>query len=393
MELKDQILKLSQTYFNEVREIRRHIHANPELSFEEFETSKFICEKLDEWGISYEKGFVKTGVLAIIDTKKPGKTIALRADMDALPIQETTEYSFASKNDKVMHACGHDVHTSSLLGVAKILNELKENLTGKVLLIFQPAEERTPGGARLMMEDGLFDKHSPDLVVAQHVYTDLEVGRVGLKPGKYMASSDELFITIKGKGGHGALPERIIDPVLMASQVIVALQQIVSRNAKPGLPTVLSFGKVIADGSVNVIPDEVKIEGTLRTMDEEWRYKVHELMQNIIHQTTSSMGGSAEIEIRKGYPALVNDPDLTEKISGFSKEYLGEENVEALDIRMTAEDFAYFSQKYPSVMYRLGITSQGEEPTLLHTSNFKVDEDSLRHGMGLMSWLAVQLLQ
>ncbi len=349
MKLKDQIIELSKSYFNEILEIRRHIHANPELSFEEFETSEFICSKLDEWKIPYEKGFVKTGILAIIDTGKAGKTIALRADMDALPIQEKTEYSFASKKDKVMHACGHDVHTSSLLGVAKILNELKEKLSGKILFIFQPAEEIFPGGARLMMEEGLFDKHKPDLVVAQHVYTDLEVGKVGLKSGKYMASSDEIFITIKGKGGHGALPERIIDPVLMASQVIVALQQIVSRNTKPGLPTVLSFGRVIADGSVNVIPDEVKIEGILRTMDETWRYKVHELMQNIIHQTAASMGGSAEIEIRKSYPALVNDPELADKISDYSEEYLGKENVEVLDIRMTTEDFAYFSQKYPSV--------------------------------------------
>jgi len=392
MKLKDKITELSKSYFDEILEIRRHIHANPELSFEEFKTSEFICSKLDNWKIPYEKGFVKTGILAIIDTGKAGKTIALRADMDALPIQEKTEYSFASKNDKVMHACGHDVHTSSLLGVVKILNELKEKLSGKILFIFQPAEERSPGGARLMMEEGLFDKHKPDLVVAQHVYTDLEVGKVGIKPGKYMASSDEIFITIKGKGGHGALPERIIDPVLMASQVIVALQQIVSRNTKPGLPTVLSFGKVIADGSVNVIPDEVKIEGTLRTMDETWRYKVHELMQNIIHQTAASMGGSAEIEIRKGYPVLVNDPELADKISEYSEEYLGKENVEALDIRMTAEDFAYFSQKYPSVMYRLGITTSGQEPTLLHTSGFRVDEEALMHGMGLMSWLAVRLL-
>ncbi len=392
MKLKDHITELSKSYFNEIREIRRHIHANPELSFEELETSEFICSKLDDWKIPYEKGFVKTGILAIIDTGKAGKTIALRADMDALPIQEKTEYSFASKKDKVMHACGHDVHTSSLLGVAKILNEMKEKLSGKILFIFQPAEEVFPGGARLMMEEGLFDKHKPDLVLAQHVYPDLEVGKVGLKPGKYMASSDEIFITIRGKGGHGALPERIIDPVLIASHVIVALQQIVSRNTKPGLPTVLSFGRLIADGSVNVIPDEVKIEGILRTMDEKWRYKVHELMQNIIHQTTASMGGSAEIEIRKSYPALVNDPELADKISDYSVEYLGKENVEELDIRMTTEDFAYFSQKYPSVMYRLGITTPGQEPTLLHTSGFRVDEEALMRGMGLMSWLAVRLL-
>ncbi len=393
MNIKEKIKKLSQTYFEEIIEIRRHIHTNPELSFEEYNTSEYICNILDKWGIFYEKGFVNTGILAIIDTHKPGKTIALRADMDALPIQENNDLSFKSIKSNVMHACGHDVHTASLLGVVKILNELRNDLSGKILFVFQPGEERIPGGAKQMLEEGVFKEREPDLVIAQHVCPDLATGEVGFKQGQYMASSDEIYITVKGKGGHAALPERLIDPVLMASQLIVSLQQIVSRNSKPGLPTVLSFGKIIANGAVNIIPDKVKIEGTFRTMDEDWRNKAHELMKTIANQTTASMGGSAEIEIRKGYPVLVNDPEISSEASKLSEEYLGPDKVKTLDIRMTAEDFAYFSQNYSSVLYRLGIAESDIPGTALHTSGFKVNEESIKNGMGLMSWLSYSLLK
>lgn len=390
--MKEKIKKLSQTYFEEIIEIRRQIHANPELSFKEYKTSDFICKILDKWRITYEKGYVNTGILAIIDTQKPGKTIALRADMDALPIQEKNDLSFKSINSNVMHACGHDVHTASLLGVVKILNELKSELTGKILFIFQPGEERIPGGAKQMLEEGIFKDREPDLVIAQHVCPDLEAGVVGFKQGQYMASSDEIYITVKGKGGHAAIPEILIDPVLMTSQLIVSLQQIVSRNNKPGLPTVLSFGRIIANGAVNIIPDEVTIEGTFRTMDEDWRNKAHELMKTITNQTTASMGGSAEIEIRRGYPVLVNDPEISSEASKLSEEYLGGDKVKTLDIRMTAEDFAYFSQNYPSILYRLGIAESDMSGIALHTSGFKVNEEALKHGMGLMSWLAYNFL-
>ncbi|MCF8378013.1 MAG: amidohydrolase [Bacteroidales bacterium] len=391
MTIKDKIKNLSKNHLEEIIEIRRHLHANPELSFEEFKTSEYICSILDKWNVSYQKGFVKTGILAIIDTKRPGKTIALRADMDALPIQEKNDLSFKSKNHNVMHACGHDVHSASLLGVIKILNEIKDELNGKILFIFQPGEEKIPGGAKQMIEAGIFKDNEPDLVIAQHVCPNMPAGEVGFRQGQYMASSDEIYITVKGKGGHAALPESLIDPVLMAGQLLVSLQQIVSRNNKPGLPTVLSFGNIIANGAVNVIPDEVKLEGTFRTMNEDWRKKAHELIKKISEQTTAAFGGSAEIEIRKGYPVLFNDPEFTDTASQLAVEYLGNDKVKALDIRMTAEDFAYFSQKYHSFLYRLGTAESGVASTALHTSGFKVNEDALEYGMGLMSWISFKL--
>lgn len=387
MEMKHKIKQLSEKYFDEVLQIRRNLHAHPELSFKEFKTSEYICSKLDEWGINYKKGIVKTGVLAIIDTGKKGKTIALRADMDALPIQEKNDLNYCSKNKGVMHACGHDVHISSLLGVVKIIEELKSELKGKILFVFQPGEELLPGGAKLMLEERIFDGNEPDLIVAQHVFPDISVGKVGFRAGNYMASGDEIYIKIIGKGGHAALPDRLIDPVLIASQVIVSLQQIVSRKNKPGLPTVLSFGRVIADGAMNVIPEEVNIDGTFRTMNEKWRKEVHELIRQIASHTAEMMGGRAEVEIRHGYPVLANDVESTRFLAELSSDYLGEENVNDLDIRMTAEDFAYFSQKYPSVMYRLGTSKPGTQASPLHTASFRVDEESLKHGMGLMSWL------
>ena len=392
MDIRNQIETLSDQYFTEILEIRRHIHQHPELSFQEFKTSEYICSVLDKWGIKYKKGIVKTGILAEIEGVKPGKLLALRADMDALPIQEKNQLPFKSINEGVMHACGHDVHSSSLLGVVRILNELKSELSGKVLFIFQPGEEKIPGGAKLMLAENLFGDLNPDLVLAQHVYPEFEAGKVGFKSGIYMASSDEIYITIKGKGGHGALPESLIDPVLIASQVIVSLQQISSRNNKPGVPTVLSFGKVIAGGAVNVIPDEVFIEGTFRTMDEEWRRRAHELIKKMVNSIAESAGGSAEIEIRHGYPVLHNDEELSPVISSYAREYLGDENVKKLDIRMTAEDFAYFSNNYPSIMYRLGTSEPGKKAGALHTSGFYVDESALKTGMELMSWLSYKFL-
>lgn len=393
MNIKDKIVELSRKHFEEIIDIRRHIHANPELSFEEFNTSEYICSILDKWGISYQKGYVNTGILAVIDSKKPGKTIALRADMDALPIQEKNDLSFKSTKQNVMHACGHDVHSASLLGVIRILNEIKSDLNGKILFVFQPGEEKIPGGAKQMIEADIFKDNEPDIVIAQHVCPDLLAGEVGFKQGQYMASSDEIYITVKGKGGHAALPERLVDPVIMTAQLLVSLQQIVSRNNKPGLPTVLSFGNIIANGAVNVIPDEVKLEGTFRTMNEDWRKNAHELIKTIAEQTTAAFGGTADIEIRKGYPVLFNNPENTAAASNLAKEYLGGEKVKALDIRMTAEDFAYFSQKYPSFLYRLGIAEPDTKTTALHTSGFRVNEKALEYGMGLMSWITYSLLK
>jgi amidohydrolase len=389
---REEILELSKKFYPEIRDVRRHLHKFPELSFQEFETSGFIGSKLDEWGVSYRKGIVKTGIVAELEGRSSGRVIAFRADMDALPITENNDVPYASVHTGVMHACGHDVHTASLLGTIRVLKELKDHWAGRIKFVFQPGEERIPGGAKLMLEEKLFDGDEPELIVAQHVYPELEAGKIGFRSGQYMASSDEIYITITGKGGHAALPERLIDPVLIASHIVVALQQIVSRNNKPGTPTVLSFGKIEGQGAVNVIPDKVFLEGTFRTMDEEWRKQAHKNLESITKNIAFSMGGNAEVEIRHGYPVLYNDQELTNQLKNYAKEMLGPENVEDLDIRMTAEDFAYFSQKYPACLFRLGITPPGSQPAALHTPDFNVDESSIKLSMGLLSWMAVNLL-
>ncbi len=387
----EKIKEISAKIYNEVVEIRRHIHKHPELSFEEKQTSEFIKNMLDEYGIEYTSGYVKYGVLGVIKGKQKGKIIALRTDIDALPIQENNTDYFSSENKNIMHACGHDIHLASLLGTAKILNKIKNELKGTVLLVFQPAEEKLPGGAKLMMEEGVFDKYKPDLIIGQHVMPDMPVGNVGFKSGMYMASTDEIYLTIKGKGGHAAMPHQITDTVLAASQVIVALQQIVSRKAN--IPTVLSFGKFIANGATNVIPDEVKIEGTFRTLNEEWRTEVHKLINKIAKSTAEAMGAECEVRIIDGYPYLKNDELVTENAINFSKEYLGVNYVENMETRMTGEDFAYYSQKYPTTFYRLGtMNAKTKEVFHLHSSNFKVDEEALKNSTGLMAWIAYSFL-
>lgn len=390
----DKIKKISDSIYNEVVEIRRHIHKNPELSFEEKYTSEYIKNKLDEYGIEYTAGYVNYGILAVIKGVQEGKILALRTDIDALPIQENNSEEFSSVNENVMHACGHDVHLASLLGTAKILNEIKGSLKGTVLLVFQPAEEKLPGGAKLMMDEGVFDKYKPDLIIGQHVMPDMPVGNVGFKPGMYMASTDEIYLTIKGKGGHAAMPHQVTDTVLVASHIVVALQQIVSRKAKANIPTVLSFGKFIAEGATNVIPDEVKIDGTFRTMNEEWRAEVHTQIKKIAQLTAEAMGAECDVNIVDGYPFLKNDEQVTNNAILFSKEYMGVGNVELMETRMTGEDFAYYSQKYPSTFYRLGtMNAKTKEVFPLHSSKFKVDEDALKNSTGLMAWMAYSFLK
>ena len=397
MEISHQIKLLSLELFDEILQIRRHLHQYPELSFNETGTSKFIKTTLREWEIPFIDGFATNGILGIIEGNKKGgnqRCIALRADMDALPIQESTELSFQSKNKGVMHACGHDVHTASLLGTAKILNQLRDQFSGKVLLVFQPAEELIPGGAKQMLQDGVFKDHKPDVIIGQHVYPSLPAGTIGLKPGMYMASSDEIYIDIKGKGGHAAIPHKINDTVLAASQVIVSLQQVASRLAPTGIPTVLSFGKVVADGANNVIPDQVRIEGTFRTMDEEWRSIAKQKIKSIAESTARAMGVKAEVLIKDGYPFLVNNPDLSKQIKKHAQVYLGKEQVKDLEIRMTAEDFAWFTQEYQACFYRLGTAIPGkEDDTNLHSSSFYVDENAIKTGMGTMAWLAYSWME
>lgn len=391
--LKDKITKLAEQIHSNVVENRRHLHANPELSFHEYETSAFVAGKLDELGISYQK-MANTGLVAIIKGARPSdKVVALRADMDALPILEANEVSYKSTKPGVMHACGHDVHTSSLLGTAKILTELKDEFAGTVKLIFQPAEEKLPGGANLMIQEGVLENPKPDAVVGQHVMPLIESGKVGFRSGKYMASTDEIYVTVYGKGGHGAQPQQNIDPVLITSHIIVALQQIVSRVADPKTPSVLSFGKVIANGATNVIPNEVYLEGTFRTMDEEWRAKAHEKMKKMAEGIAEAMGGSCDFKIMRGYPFLINEEKLTADVRAYAEDYLGKENVLDLDIWMAAEDFAYYSQVSDACFYRLGTGNIARGITSsVHTPTFDVDEDSLRLSTGLMTYIALKQL-
>lgn len=395
MSIKDQIRSLlTDQFFEEMIGIRHHLHQYPELSFEEHQTSAYIREILDDWGIAYSFPFVKTGIVARIQGDKPGKRIALRSDMDALPIKESTGLDFESRNDGIMHACGHDIHMTSLLGSIRILNQLKHLMEGEVLFVFQPGEEKIPGGARLMLEEGVFKDTPPDLIIAQHVLPDMEAGKVGFKGGRYMASSDEIYITMHGKGGHGALPRFINDPVLMAAHALITLQQEINRKSPSNIPTVLSFGKVVADGAVNVIPDQVHLEGTFRTMNEPWRKEAHELIRQLTSGLASSMGGSCEIEIRKGYPVLFNHEELTRESKSIATDLLGAEQVEDMEIRMTAEDFAWFAQAIPGMMYRLGVKEKGSNQVFpLHTPGFRVDESALMTGISLLSYLSFELLK
>lgn len=394
MNLKETIQNLADEIFPEILEIRRFIHQHPELSFHEFKTSEYICEVLGKENIPFRQGIAGTGILADIEGRGSGKIIGLRADMDALPIQEENTVDYRSVNDGKMHACGHDVHTACLIGAARILNELKHQFPGKVKLVFQPAEEKAPGGARLMLKENLFGEEKPDLMIAQHVYPVMYTGRIGFKAGKYMASSDEIYIKVRGKGGHAAMPHQITDSVLIASHILVALQQIVSRHAQASTPTVLSIGKMVANGAVNVIPSEVSMEGTFRTMDEKWRKEAHSRMINMAQSIADSMGASCEFEIVEGYPVLYNDPGITAKSIDFARTYLGNDYVDDLDIRMTAEDFAFFAQEYPSVLYRLGVRkSEQAQPFELHTPHFNIDEEAIKTGTGTLAWLALSHLK
>jgi amidohydrolase len=373
---------------------RRHIHANPELSFEEKKTASYVSDTLNFLGLK-ATNVAETGVVALVEGKNPNKRVlALRADMDALPIQEQNDVPYKSTNPGVMHACGHDVHTASLLGAAHILNQVKDSFEGTVKLIFQPGEERIPGGASLMIEDGVLEHPKVDQIIAQHVMPMIDVGKVGFRQGMYMASSDEIYLTVNGVGGHGAMPDQLIDPVLIASHIIVALQQVISRNADPKTPSVLSFGKVVADGATNVIPEQVKLEGTFRTMDEKWRARAKELINRIAKGTAEAMGATCEVNILHGFPYLENHPELTSRTRAHAEEYLGKDQVVDLDLWMAAEDFAFYSQQVDACFYRLGVRNESKGITApVHTPTFDIDEDALEVGSGLMAWLAVSNLR
>lgn len=389
-----QIKEQAHIFNNNIIADRRHLHAHPELSFQEFNTSAYIQQQLKELGIGYRE-IAQTGVLAEIKgSKGNGPVIALRADMDALPIREENDIDYKSVNEGVMHACGHDAHTAILLGAARILNAIKDEFAGTVRLIFQPAEEKLPGGAQQMIAEGALDNPQPVHVIGQHVYPHKLAGKVTIPKGLCMASMDEITVTITGKGGHGAMPHTTIDPVHIAAQMIVALQQLVSRMANPQMPTVLSFGRFIADGAINIIPNTVYLEGTFRTFNDEWRYEAHERMKKLAVSLVEGMGATCQFDIRCGYPSVNNDEQLSDAMNAYAKEYIGEENVEHMDNLMAAEDFAYYGRHKPSVFYFLGVGNEAMNITSpLHSPTFNLDETALETGAGLMAYFATRILQ
>lgn len=393
MTLLDKIKSLSKSYSKEVISMRRHLHENPELSYKEFNTANYVAERLKSFGVD-SKVLATTGLVAEIKGNNPTiKTVALRADMDALPITEANDVPYKSKVDGVMHACGHDVHTSSLLGTAKILNEVKDQFEGTVRLLFQPGEEKNPGGASYMIRDGALKNPEPSTIIGQHVFPLLPVGKIGFRSGMYMASCDEIYMKVIGKGGHGAAPELTVDPVVIASHIIIALQQIISRNASPKQPTVLTFGKIVGGTATNIIPNEVLIDGTFRAMNETWRKEGLAKIKKMAESIAEGMGGKCEVNISHGYPYLENNPQVTERIKVAAKKYVGEENVVDIDITLGAEDFAYYSQVIPASFYRLGTRNELKGITsYVHTPTFNIDEDALEIGPGLMAWMAINEL-
>ena len=391
MELKQSIQEKAKSYSEKFIQIRRHLHAHPELSYQEFETSQFVQKQLQELDIPFETLAI-TGVLAIIKGRNPdSRIIALRADMDALQITEENEVSYASKNEGIMHACGHDVHTTILLGAAQILSELKDEWEGTIKLLFQPGEEKNPGGASYMIRDGALENPKPSGIIALHVHPGLDFGKLSFRKGRVMASADEIYMTIKGKGGHAAAPHLTTDTILITSHLIVSLQQIISRNNNPLSPSVLSICSIQGGHTTNVIPTEVKLKGTFRAMDEAWRFKAHELIRKQAKGLVESMGAELDLIIDVGYPTVDNDPSFTEENWQLANKYLGKENVQETELRMGAEDFGYYTQKIPGCFFRLGV--RNEEKGIVHnvhTPQFNIDERAIEIGMGIMAWLGAQ---
>ena len=384
----EKIKALAKEYTPEFIEIRRYLHANPELSYQEFETSGFVQDKLRQFGIPFQVK-ATTGVVGIVQGRDPGsRIIALRADMDALPILEENDIPYRSKNEGVMHACGHDVHTTCLLGAARILNETKDNWQGTVKLIFQPGEEKNPGGASLMIKDGVLEDPRPSAIFGLHVHPGLAAGKMSFRSGQVMASADELYITVKGKGGHAASPHLCVDPILIAAHLVTSLQQLLSRNNNPHNPSVLSITAFNGGTTTNVIPNEVKLKGTFRAMDEEWRFRFYGLIRRLCTQLVQSMGGEIDLHIDVGYPSVYNDEALNELAKQKAASYAGDSNVEETEKRMGAEDFGYYTQLIPGCFYRLGVMN--EEKGIIsgvHTPTFNIDESAIETGMGMMAWL------
>jgi amidohydrolase len=390
--LKEKIKQLAKQYAPEFIEVRHHLHAHPELSYKEFETSGFVQQKLTEFGIPFEIK-ATTGVIGLIEGKNPSKKIiALRADMDALPIKEENDIPYKSQNEGVMHACGHDVHTSVLLGASKILNEIKNEFEGTIKLIFQPGEERNPGGASLLIKEGVLENPEPEAIFGLHVHPGLPTGKLSFRRGIVMASADEIYITVRGKGGHAAAPHTTVDTVLIASHLVVALQQIISRNRNPFSPSVLSITSFQGGRTTNVIPSEVKLMGTFRAMDEAWRFEAHKLIRKEAVGLVKSMGAEIDLHIDVGYPVVFNNEKLNSLATQQAEIFMGKENVSETEMRMGAEDFGFYTQLIPGCFYRLGVMNIEKGITSgVHTPTFNIDESAIEIGMGMMAWLGSSL--
>ena len=393
-EIKSEIKKLAKQFQGEIISIRRHIHSHPELSNEEKNTAKFISAKLTEWNIQHEKNISGNGICALLKGELSGeKVIAIRGELDALPITEKNSVDYKSQNEGVMHACGHDVHSASLLGTLKILQQLKSQWGGTVKAIFQPAEEKLPGGASVMIANGILENPKVDAALALHVFPTLEAGKIGFREGQYMASADEIYITVTGKGGHAAMPGEYNNPIFIAAKLLTAIEKLSDEIKLQPVPTVIAFGKIMGAGATNVIPDEVKIEGTFRTMDEKWRAEIHARLKNIAQKISEETSSAIAMKIEIGYPCLYNNPALTQQTRSAAEDFLGKENVVDIPLRMTSDDFAFYSQHIPSCYFRLGVRNESRGIiSPVHTSTFDIDESAIETATGTMAWIALQIL-
>ena len=395
MVLRENILRAAEALLPEIVEIRRHIHQHPELSYAEYETAAFISRKLDAMGIEHRTGIAGTGIVGFIRGEAAGRglTVGLRADMDALPITEAAGSEYRSRNEGVMHACGHDAHMAMLIGAADIIKNLRKEFAGTVLLVFQPGEEKAPGGAKMMIETGIFRNYAPDMFIAQHVLADIPSGTVGFHAGPYLASCDEIYITVAGKGGHAAQPSHYTDQIYIASELVISLKDTVAAKSKGRAATILGIGKITGMGATNVIPDKVEIAGTFRTFDERWREEAKDIIRNTASEIARNRGVSIDVNIVEGYPVLVNNEALTDRAFELSLQLLGKERVKEVPDRMSSEDFSFFAEKYPSCLYRLGITREGEKMRPAHSPLFDLDESSMATGTATLAWLALNLIK